>query len=92
MTALTFMNASVLMAVVNYSFFDRLFLGDFPGDFLGLFGDFLGTFGDCWRTVGDFWGLLGTFLGASGGFWELLESSIQTRAGPSDVHTSERFH
>ena len=47
MTALTFMNASVLMAVVNYSFFDRLFLGDFWG-LLGFFGGLLGTFKDFW--------------------------------------------
>ena len=65
MTALTFMNASVLIAVVNYSFFDRLFLGDFLGDVFGdvlgnVFGDFLGN------VFGDFWGFLGGLLGASG--------------------------
>ena len=49
MTVLVFVNASVLMAVVNYSFFDRLFFGDFFGDFWGLLGTFGGTSGGIWN-------------------------------------------
>ena len=82
------------MAVPNSSYFDRhfsgVFLGDFWGFFLGTFGDFLGTSGDFfWGLLGsfggDFWGLFGTF-------GNLPECSIRARAGPSDVHMSERFY
>ena len=72
--------------------------GIFLGVFLGTSGDFfwglLGFSGDFWGFFsGDFWGFFGGISGdLFGTFGNLPECSIRARAGPSDVHMSERFY
>ena len=67
MTALTFGNVPVFMAVPNSSYSGRRFSGGGVGDFWGLLGTFSGDF---WGLLGNFgyffWRLLGTFLGTFG--------------------------
>ena len=62
-------------------------LGIFSGDFCGIFWGLLGIFS------GDFWGFLGGISGDFfGTFGNLPEYLIWARAGPLDVHMSERFY